>query len=80
MPYYLLRPVGNAVVPLSDRHTEWKRYATIGRPYSNHREICQCLFSARDERDWRDGRDEGGLIWFIWSVWSIWFNQTHETD
>ena len=43
IPYYFLRPVGNAVVPLYDGHTLWKHYATIGRPYNNHREICQIL-------------------------------------
>jgi hypothetical protein len=47
MPQYILRPMGNAVVPMSDGHSEWKHYTTIRRPYSNHREMCQCLSLSR---------------------------------
>jgi hypothetical protein len=61
MPYYVLylRPVGNAVVPLSDEHPLG---ALNGRPYTCPREICQCLYlfnriAERDERERRDVRE-----------------------
>ena len=46
MPYYVLylRPVGNAVVPLSDEHP---LEPLTARPYTGPREICQCLSLVR---------------------------------
>ena len=75
----ILRPVGNAVVPLFRMGTLWAplpycdHYATIGALIATILEICQSPRADRGARSERCG-------WFLLSIWSVWFVWLNQTD